>query len=127
MRLNLKEREMNMLIATLLHTTLLLSAPGDTWLAGVAATDITPTQALWLSGYAGRDHGAEEVLHPLWVKALALQDAAGRQGVIITSDVLGFPKSTSDRIRDRLQQDHGLAAGSNHPQRLPHPFRTGHR
>ena len=74
------------------------------WRAGVARVDITPREPMWLAGYASRDHESEGVLHPIFVKALVLQDADGHKALLITSDVLGFPKDMSDRIRDRLKE-----------------------
>ena len=79
------------------------------WKAGVARADITPEEPLWLAGYAARDHAAEGTIHPLWTKALALEDASGNRAVLVTSDILGFPKDVSDRIRDRIEQEHGLS------------------
>ena len=79
------------------------------WLAGVARVDITPQEPMWLAGYAARDHPAEGTLHPLFVKALALKDGEGHQAVLITSDVLGFPKDMSDRIRGRIEKQFQLS------------------
>jgi hypothetical protein len=73
------------------------------WLAGVAKLDITPTEPIWLAGYASRDHESEGVLIPIFVKALALRDAEDHVGVMVSCDVLGFPKDVSDRIRGRLK------------------------
>lgn len=81
---------------------------GPAWKAGAAAVDITPSEPMWLAGYASRDHTAEGVLQPLWAKALAVEDAQGRRAILITSDLLGFPKEMSDHIRDRIQQRFGL-------------------
>jgi hypothetical protein len=83
-------------------------APEEGWQAGVASADITPAEPMWLAGYASRDHPSEGMVHPLWVKALALQDADGRRAVLVTSDILGFPKALSDRICDRLRSGLGL-------------------
>ena len=74
------------------------------WKAGVARCDVTPQEPMWMAGYGGRDHPAEGTLHSIWVKALALQDAEGHRGVLVTSDLLGFAKPMSDRIRDRLME-----------------------
>lgn len=82
---------------------LCLAQPAEMWKAGVARTEITPESPMWLAGYASRDHESEGTLHPLWVKALALEDAEGHRAVMVTSDLLGFPKAMSDRIRDRLR------------------------
>lgn len=91
--------------------SLMIGVPGaaeNTWRAGVATAEITPETPMWLAGYAGRDRAAEGTLHPLWVKALALEDGRGHRAVLITSDLLGFPKRMSDRICQRLQANLGL-------------------
>ena len=77
-------------------------------MAGVARVDITPQETMWMAGYAARDHAAEGTFHPLWLKALVLQDAEGNRCALLTSDILGFPKPSSDRIRDALQDALGL-------------------
>lgn len=78
------------------------------WQVGIARADITPTDSLWLAGYAARDHGAVGTLHKIWAKALALQDAKGNRGVLVTADLLGFPKQISDAIRKKCQEKFGL-------------------
>lgn len=84
------------------------AAAGDGWMAGVARVDITPEDPLWLAGYASRDREAEGTLHPIWLKALALRDAHGHRAVLVTSDVLGWPKPSADRVRARLRERLGL-------------------
>ncbi len=42
---------------------------------------------------AGGGHPA-----PLWAKALALKDSAGNQAVLVTTDILGYPKEVAERI-----------------------------
>jgi hypothetical protein len=79
-----------------------------TWKAGVARVMITPEQSMWMAGYAARDHQAEGTLHDLWAKALALEDADGELAVMISTDLLGFPKGLSEHIRDRLESEYGL-------------------
>lgn len=63
------------------------------WKAGVAKADITPTQELWLAGYATRTKPAEGKVMELWVKVLALEDATGHRAIILTSDTLGIPQN----------------------------------
>lgn len=99
---------MGMTILAILSGSMLCGAADSGWMAGVARADITPEEPMWLAGYASRGHEAEGTLHPLWVKALALQDAAGNKAVLVTSDILGFPKGMSDRIRDQLKARLGL-------------------
>ncbi|WP_020595894.1 neutral/alkaline non-lysosomal ceramidase N-terminal domain-containing protein [Spirosoma panaciterrae] len=74
----------------------------DGWKAGTASVVITPKEPLWQAGYASRTHAADGKLHDLWAKALALEDDAGNRAVLVTTDMLGFPKAMSDRIRERL-------------------------
>lgn len=71
------------------------------WQLGVARVEITPTDFLWMAGYAARDHAAEGTLHPLWAKAMAIQDKNGNQGTIVTTDLLGFPKNISEKIKEQ--------------------------
>ncbi|WP_439481464.1 neutral/alkaline non-lysosomal ceramidase N-terminal domain-containing protein [Cyclobacterium plantarum] len=78
------------------------------WKAGVSKIDITPKEPIWMAGYGGRDHPFEEVIHPIWIKALALEDASGKRAVLITSDLLAMPKALSDRIRAGLKEKFGL-------------------
>lgn len=75
------------------------------WKAGVARVDITPDNSVWLAGYASRDHGAERTLMPLNAKALAIEDADGNRAVLVTTDILGYTKDLSDRVRDRLEAE----------------------
>ncbi|HNT87658.1 MAG TPA: neutral/alkaline non-lysosomal ceramidase N-terminal domain-containing protein [Candidatus Hydrogenedentes bacterium] len=99
---------MGTIMMALLGGSMLCGAADGVWMAGVARADITPQEPMWLAGYAARDREAEGALHPLWIKALALRDAAGNQAVLVTADILGFPKAMSDRIRDRLRDRLGL-------------------
>ncbi|MCP1384177.1 neutral/alkaline non-lysosomal ceramidase N-terminal domain-containing protein [Runella salmonicolor] len=78
------------------------------WKAGVAKVIITPQESVWQAGYASRTHASEGKLHDLWAKALALEDETGKKCVLVTTDMLGFPKAMSDRIRTQLNRQFGL-------------------
>jgi len=87
----------------------LLSGPASAeWSAGTARIEITPQEPMWMAGYASRDHRAEGTLQPLWAKSLALQDTAGNRVVVITTDMLGFPKAIANHICTRLGASHQL-------------------
>jgi hypothetical protein len=88
-----------------------MTAP-NTWLAAVATADITPVNPLWLAGYGGRDHGAEGTLHPIWIKVLALQDAAGNRGLVISSDLCGFSAQACADVCEGLRRSLGLERAS---------------
>jgi len=79
------------------------------WKAGVTRAVITPAEPVWLAGYESRNRPSEGALVDLWAKALALEDGQGRKLLIVTTDLLGFPREMSNRIRDRLAADYGLA------------------
>ncbi len=84
------------------------AASRPAWKAGVGVTDITPEKPIWMAGYAARKHPSEGVEIPLHAKALALEDNKGHRCVIITSDLLGFPRAVSDPIAQRLAERFGL-------------------
>lgn len=76
--------------------------------AGVARLLITPQKPIYLSGYATRNHASDGVILDLWAKALAIEDAKGGRVVIVTTDIIGLPRSLSDLIAARVQKDYGL-------------------
>ena len=83
-------------------------ANSNGWKAGISRAIITPVEPIWLAGYASRTHPSEGILADLWVKVLAIEDAKGKKAVLITSDLLGFPKKMSDRIRNQIAVRYGL-------------------
>ena len=76
----------------------------DEWKAGVARTVITPTQQMWMSGYASRSRPAEGTLHDLWAKALVVEDSDGREAILVTLDLVGVDRDTSAAICSKIQQ-----------------------
>ena len=80
------------------------SAVAADWRVGVARSDITPTKLLWMAGYAARDHAAEGTLHPLWAKALAIEDAGRSRAVIVTLDLIGLNRDVCDAVARRAKE-----------------------
>jgi hypothetical protein len=76
--------------------------------AGVARIDITPDGPIWMAGYSARKHPSEGVFMPLYAKALALEDGRGGRVVIVTTDVLGLPRSITDVVAARAMKEYGL-------------------
>ncbi len=74
---------------------------------GVGKVVITPTQDMWLAGYASRSKPSEGKLHDLYAKALALEDETGARTVLVTSDLIGVPAAlvndTANRAREKFQ------------------------
>lgn len=79
------------------------------WRAGTARVDITPGEPMWMAGYGFRSEPGDGMLHPIWAKALALEDAEGDRAVLVTSDLLGFPADVSARLADRIETQYGIA------------------
>jgi neutral ceramidase len=78
------------------------------WKAGIARAVITPAESMWMAGYGSRDHPSEGTLVDLWAKVLAIEDAKGKKVVLVTTDLLGFPRNMSERIRNQLAVKYGL-------------------
>lgn len=76
--------------------------------AGVARVKITPPTPFWMSGYAARTHPSEGVELDLWAKALALRDGRGGQVVLVTTDLIGLPRSISDEVASRAEAGLGV-------------------
>ncbi len=96
------------LILALLLLPLPLTAA--TWKAGTAKADITPKKPIWMAGYGGRSKESEGVLHPLWAKALALEDAKGKRAVIIATDTLGMTRGSYATLKTRRKKENNLDA-----------------
>jgi hypothetical protein len=79
-----------------------------TWKAGAAKVVITPDKPMWLSGYSSRDKPSEGKVHDLWAKALALEAASGKRGVLVTLDLVGIPREVSLAVCAEIKKKHGL-------------------
>ncbi|HUQ69926.1 MAG TPA: neutral/alkaline non-lysosomal ceramidase N-terminal domain-containing protein [Planctomycetaceae bacterium] len=85
-----------------------LPAAEPVWKAGIARAVITPTESMWLAGYGSRTKPSEGKLHDLWIRVLAVEDAGGHRGIVLSSDTLGISKPIYDEVVQRLGQSHGL-------------------
>ncbi len=85
----------------LLLGSLPAAAAEPEWKAGLARVKITPERPVRMSGYAGRTKPFEKVAADLYVKALVLEDRDGHRGVLVTSDLLGFPADVAEPICER--------------------------
>jgi len=79
------------------------------WKAGLAKRIITPETPVWLAGYGEKRLG-KNIIHHLWMKALALEDENGERAVLFTSDNQGFPKSMYDNVTTQLKQTLNLTS-----------------
>lgn len=82
------------------------------WKAGVATVVITPEYSIWMAGYAARTKPSEGKVHDLYGKALALEDADGTRLVIVTTDLIGFPRAFRDRLEKAVGERYKLPPAS---------------
>jgi hypothetical protein len=85
------------------------AAHGAELKAGVGRMVITPdTQPVYLAGYAARTVPSTGMIHHVWAKALAFEDASGGRAVLITADVLGLTREITAAVSERLYEKYGL-------------------
>ncbi len=84
------------------------SAPADELLAGVGRADITPSGPIWMVGYASRKKPSEGVDQPLSAKALVLQHGQEKPLVLITADLIGFPRAVAEEVAGRIEKQHQI-------------------
>ncbi|MFO1046263.1 MAG: neutral/alkaline non-lysosomal ceramidase N-terminal domain-containing protein [Planctomycetaceae bacterium] len=78
------------------------------WKAGVATVSVTPSQPMWMAGYASRTKPSDGVLSELHAKALVLEDSTGNRAVIVTTDLIGIPRPLRLQVAQKVQQQHKL-------------------
>jgi hypothetical protein len=78
------------------------------WKARIAVQIITPDQPMWMAGYGNRNKPAEGKLTDLYVKALALEDPRGGRFVLLTSDLVGIPRSLAEPVAAEVRKRKGL-------------------
>ncbi|HWQ56162.1 MAG TPA: neutral/alkaline non-lysosomal ceramidase N-terminal domain-containing protein [Bryobacteraceae bacterium] len=78
------------------------------WRAGAATVSITPREPIWMAGFAFRKHPSEGVRQDLHLKALALEDQAGKVAVLVTADLVDTDRYVWDVVADRCQKQFGL-------------------
>jgi ABC-type amino acid transport substrate-binding protein len=91
------------------------------WKVGLARARITPDRPVWMAGYDAREKPFEGVESDIYAKVLALEDAAGNRGVVVTTDVVGFSAPVAaavwEAVRKRTSLERGqflLNASHNH-------------
>jgi neutral ceramidase len=75
---------------------------------GVGRTNITPTEPMWMAGYASRTTPWEEVLMDIWAKAMLVRDSDGNSLLLITLDLVGIDQGLGDQICKKIEQKYGL-------------------
>src|SRR5947209_3215063 len=78
------------------------------WKAGVAKTMITPTEPMWLAGWAVRTEPARGTFNDLFAKALALEYADGDRFVLLTADLIAISRDIAGAVAEQAYQRWGL-------------------
>lgn len=81
-------------------------SPAGELLAGVGRVDITPAGPIWMVGYASRKKPSEGVDQPLHAKALVLQEGQAAPFILITADLIGFPRAVAEEVARRIEKEY---------------------
>lgn len=87
---------------TLILLASVAQAADPMWKAGFATADITPTENIWMSGYAARTKPAEGKETELWAKVMVLEDAQKHLAVLVTLDLVGLNRDYTLKLRDAI-------------------------
>lgn len=80
------------------------SASAGTWKAGAAKVGITPSQFMWMSGYAARTHPSDGKISNLFAKAMVIEDEGGNRALLITMDLIGVTREISRAVCEHAEQ-----------------------
>ena len=90
----------------LLAATSTAAEPG--WRAGVASVKVTPTESMYMAGYASRKTPSEGVLTDLFVKVLVMQDAQDKRAVWVTSDLISIPQPLREQVAAKIKEQYKI-------------------
>ncbi|MEN6606616.1 MAG: neutral/alkaline non-lysosomal ceramidase N-terminal domain-containing protein [Bryobacteraceae bacterium] len=100
---------MNRIGALFLLAASLVPAFAQTgWKAGVAKVAITPSEPMWLAGFAARTKPSEGVRQDIFVSALALQDETGKTSVLVAIDLVGIKREMAEELAARCEKLYGI-------------------
>ncbi len=88
------------------------NAAGYPWKAAVATADITPTESVWMAGYAARKGPSEKVLQPIHAKVLTVEDAGGGRFIFVTLDLIGVPKPFREAVETMAREKYQISPES---------------
>jgi len=67
--------------------------------AGFCEKDITPPVGIWLAGFGSREKPCDGINDPLFLRIMVIEDGTGERAVVVTADLLKFPKALSWRVK----------------------------
>ena len=63
---------------------------------------------MWMAGYGSRNKPAEGKVMDLWAKALCLEDSAGKRLVLVTTDLIGIPRTLGEEVAAEAEKKYGI-------------------
>ena len=98
--------------------------------AGFSEADVTPPVGVYLAGYPSRNEPSEGVDDPLYLRIAALEDDSGERLVLVTADLLKFPRDMAWRTKRWCGAELGLSSASviinlSHTHSAPGLFAQG--
>src|SRR5688572_7171396 len=85
-----------------------LKSSGGGWQAGLSKVDITPKKQIWLHGWGFRTKPSQGVSQNIYGKGLALRSGNGEPCVWVTADLLGFSRTMTATIAQRVERRYGV-------------------
>ncbi len=79
--------------------------------AGFFETDVTPEVGVFLAGNPGR-RPSEGCDDPLYLRMVALEDEGGQRVVLVTMDLLKFPRDMAWRVKQWAERELGLSSSA---------------
>lgn len=76
--------------------------------AGAAKVSITPLTPMWLNGYAGRETPASGSIHPIWAKALVVEENKNSRVIFVTTDLLGLSHEIVEDVYKELSAKYSI-------------------
>ncbi len=67
---------------------------------------------MWMAGYASRNKPSEGKAQDLFAKALAIEDQNGAKLVIVTTDLIGIPRTLRKGLEKRVAEAYKLGPES---------------
>ena len=78
--------------------------------AGTASSiTITPTEPMWLTGFAVRTAPSRGKINDLFAKAVALEDSTGHRVVIVSCDLIAISRDVAQRVSAEVKKRFGLS------------------
>jgi hypothetical protein len=77
--------------------------------AATASTIITPTESMWLTGFAARTAPSRGKINDIHAKAVALEDATGKRIVIVSADLIAISRDVAQRVSAEVKKRFSLS------------------